>query len=184
MSGGKVFDYQIQEIFGETIASPEAVGNEVHYQRGAFANILHHDPFACIKASFRHSNDRIEATEFMRFGCCECGGWWLKHGTAIRMIAMGAEVPPNIAGIFSSRHPKSIAGSSPRRPVSFNFAVSCEFTFCFRLAFSFSSFAFAFPSFALPSPLAFAFAVAFIPAKPFGLAIRKYSLWALGRYRT
>jgi hypothetical protein len=27
MTGGKVFDYQIREIFGEAIASPEAVGN-------------------------------------------------------------------------------------------------------------------------------------------------------------
>jgi hypothetical protein len=39
MTGGKVSDYQIRETFGEAIASPEAVGNEVHYQRGVFANI-------------------------------------------------------------------------------------------------------------------------------------------------
>jgi hypothetical protein len=44
--GGKVFDYQIRETFGEPIASPEAVGNEVHYQRGVFASTLHHDLFA------------------------------------------------------------------------------------------------------------------------------------------
>jgi hypothetical protein len=51
MIGGKVFDYQIREIFGEAIASSGAVGNEVHYQRGVFANILHRDNFACFKAS-------------------------------------------------------------------------------------------------------------------------------------
>ena len=28
MIGGKVFDYQIREIFGEAIASPEVAGNE------------------------------------------------------------------------------------------------------------------------------------------------------------
>jgi hypothetical protein len=61
MSGGKVFDYHIQEIFGEAIASPEAVGDEVRYQRGVFASTLHHQLFACIKASMRHSKGRIEA---------------------------------------------------------------------------------------------------------------------------
>jgi hypothetical protein len=77
MSGGKVFDYHIQEIFGEAIASPEAVGDEVRYQRGVFASTLHHQLFACIKASMRHSKGRIEATEFMR---CECVFLSFQHG--------------------------------------------------------------------------------------------------------
>jgi hypothetical protein len=80
-----------------------------------------------------HSKGRFEATEFMLFECCECGGWWLTHGAVIRMMAMGTKVPSNIAGIFWSRHPKSIAGSFPRPPDS-NFALA------------FSSFAFAFAS--------------------------------------
>ena len=121
MIGGKVFDYQIREIFGEVIASPEVDGNELHYQRGVFANISHHDNFPCFKASLSHSIGRIVANDFIRFKCCECGGWWLTHGAVIRMMAMGAKVPSNIAGIFWSRHPKLIAGNFPRPPDS-NFA--------------------------------------------------------------
>jgi hypothetical protein len=97
MTGGKVFDYQIREIFGEAIASSEVAGNEI---------ILRHDKFACVKASLRHIKGRIVATDFMLFisaaGVVD-GGWWVAHGTVIiRMMAMGAKVPPNIAGIFWS----------------------------------------------------------------------------------
>ena len=94
MIGGKVFDYQIREIFGEVIASPEVAGNELHYQRGVFANISYHDNFPCFKASLSHSKGRIVATDFILFKCCECGGWWLTHGAVIRMMAIGFSPSP------------------------------------------------------------------------------------------
>jgi hypothetical protein len=77
------------------------------------------------------------------------------------MMAMGAKVPSNIAGIFWSRHPKSIAGSFSRPPDS-NFAFSfasfaftfASFAFAFAsFSFAFSSFAFAFASFSFAFPL-------------------------------